>query len=497
MRALGARSAQIVQDYSLGMAALGLLAALLSLYPSLWLGRTIARFVAVGVNFNLLSPAGPWWLIPALLCIGTLIPVVVALWTICRAAQQPLWQGLALGRSDRTVAFADGFSGITAFLPLIPRLAVRSIARRPRKVLLSALILSLGLTFFCTALTLRASMLSTVESVRRTQRFDVAVALQSQEPIAELAAWMDEVPGIQRREWWSIEQGTLYQGAQRLSNPVSVIGVPNDTPSLRLDLTSGRWLDPKQPFGLVVNQTLARSVPGLKVGTPYELEVAGHSVAAVIVGVVQEFSPAKIYCSKELLEHVRNSRGRANALVLTLNDSSFEAQDRAAKAIQASAIGSARQFSAILRTREMEQVIVGHMNILSGLLLVIALISLLVGAMGLASAISISVVERYREIAVLKAIGGRGSAIVALFTTEALCIGLMGWSLSAGFASAISRRIVGILGSAVIGYEFTYRASLPGLLLALAVAMSVALLAALAPVRSAMKLTLREGLRSE
>jgi ABC-type antimicrobial peptide transport system permease subunit len=139
----------------------------------------------------------------------------------------------------------------------------------------------------------------------------------------------------------------------------------------------------------------------------------------------------------------------------------------------------------------------GHLDILSGLLLVIAIMSLWVGALGLASAISISVVERYREIAVLKAIGGRGSAIAALFITEALCTGLIGWALSVGIASIISRPIVSILGSAVIGYEFSYRPSLPGLLLALAVAMSVALLAALAPIRSAMSLTIREGLRSE
>jgi putative ABC transport system permease protein len=497
LRALGARSSQIVWDYSLGMAALGLTAGLLSLYPSLWLGRSIARFVAMGVNFNLLSPAGPGWMVPALLCVGTLVPVVVALWAICRAARQPLWQGLAFGRSGRVAAFADGFPGITAFLPLIPRLAVRSIARRPRKVLLSALILSLGLTFFCTALTLRASMLSTVESVRRTQRFDVLVRLRSEEPITELAAWMDGIPGVQRLEWWSVAEGTLYQRGLRVGNPVSVIGVPDYTPSLLLDLKSGRWLDPNQPAGIVVNQALIRAIPALKVGTAYRLQVAGRSVNTVIVGVVQEFNPAQIYYRKALLEKDPNAHDRANAVVITLNDSSLEAQDRAAKIIQAGATRPARQFSSILRTRMMEAVILGHLNILSGLLLVIAVISLVVGALGLASAISISVVERYREIAVLKAIGGRGSAVAGLFITEALCIGLIGWALTAGFASAVSHPIVGILGSAVIGYEFTYRPSVPGLLLALGVAITVAFLAALAPIRSAMRLTIREGLRSE
>jgi putative ABC transport system permease protein len=497
LRAIGARSSQIILDYSLGMAALGLTAGLLSLYPSLWFGRTIARFVAMGVNFNLLSPSGPWWMLPALLCVATLIPVVVASWAICRAARQPLWQGLARGRSGRTVALAHGFPGVTAFLPSIPRLAVRSIARRPRKVLLSALILSMGLTFFCAALTLRASMLSTVESVRRTLHFDVVVLLRSTEPINELAAWTDEIPGVRRLEWWSVAEGTLYQRGLRVGNPVSVIGVPDDTLSLHLDLRSGRWLDPHQPAGIVVNQALIRAIPSLRAGMPYQLQVAGRSVDTVIVGIVQEFNPAQIYCRKALLEQGADPHDRANAIVMTLNDSSLEAQDRAAKLIQASATRPARQFSAILRTRVMEAVILGHLNILSGLLLVIAVISLGVGALGLASAIGISVVERYREIAVLKAIGGRGSMIAALFATEALGIGLIGWALSVGFAAAISRPIVDILGSAVIGYEFTYRPSVPGLLLALVVAITVAFLAALAPIRSAMHLTIRAGLRSE
>ena len=119
-------------------------------------------------------------------------------------------------------------------------------------------------------------------------------------------------------------------------------------------------------------------------------------------GVIDEFNPGQIYCSKSFLDRLLNQEGRANAIVLTLDDGSFAAQRHAASKIQGSAIGPDRQISGMLLTRTLEMVILGHLDILTGLLMLIAVIALMVGAMGLASTISISVVERFREISILR-----------------------------------------------------------------------------------------------
>jgi putative ABC transport system permease protein len=109
----------------------------------------------------------------------------------------------------------------------------------------------------------------------------------------------------------------------------------------------------------------------------------------------------------------------------------------------------------------------------------------------------VSVVERFREIAVLKAIGGRGSTIAGLFATEAIVIALIGWAISVALTPLLSHPVVSALGSAVIGYKFEYRTSPMGVALALGVALAVALLAAILPIRAAMGLTIRNGLRAE
>jgi ABC-type antimicrobial peptide transport system permease subunit len=232
-------------------------------------------------------------------------------------------------------------------------------------------------------------------------------------------------------------------------------------------------------------------------GGAYTMVVDGHRVDVTVVGVIQEFNPGRIYFSKSLLDGLLNQEGRANAMVLSLDDGSFEAQRHVASKIQASAIGSDRQISGILLTRTLEMVILGHLDILTGLLMLIGVISLMVGAMGVASTISVSVVERFREIAVLKAIGGRGSTIAALFATEAVVIALIGWAISVALTPLLSHPVVSALGSAVIGYNFEYRTSPMGVALALGVAILVALLAAILPIRAAMRLTIRNGLHAE
>jgi len=261
LRALGARSGQIIQDYTLAMGALGSLAGTLSLYPSLWTGKTIARYLTMGLNFNLLSPSGPIWLTPLLLSIGIVIPISVAFSAIFRAAYRPVRQALARGDDGQAFPFADGFGALMTFLPLIPRLGVRSVARKPRKVLLSALILSLGLAFFVTALTIRASMLSTVDSVRRTKSFDVAVGLRAAEPVDRLTAWMAEIPEVRHGEYWSTAEVTLLQAGPRFNNPKPIIGIPNGTESIHPDVIAGHWIEPAFPAGIVVMAKIVRDGP--------------------------------------------------------------------------------------------------------------------------------------------------------------------------------------------------------------------------------------------
>lgn len=79
----------------------------------------------------------------------------------------------------------------------------------------------------------------------------------------------------------------------------------------------------------------------------------------------------------------------------------------------------------------------------------IASVSLLVGAIGIANIMIVSVTERTREIGIRKAVGAKNKDILTLFLLEAGTIGLLGGGIGLGLGSLLSKIIV----PAMVGVE--------------------------------------------
>ncbi|NJO12758.1 MAG: FtsX-like permease family protein [Gammaproteobacteria bacterium] len=186
----------------------------------------------------------------------------------------------------------------------------------------------------------------------------------------------------------------------------------------------------------------------------------------------------------------------ANLAFVDLQISSYANQTRAASALEANSLQTPWQAARILTTRLLEAIVENHVADIAQLILIVAFIALGVGATGVASSLSVSVVERQREIGVLKAIGGRSSTVAVLFASEAALIAALAWLVALLSAPLLSRGIADAFGAVIIQYPFEYRAAPWAATLAIALALAVALLSSVLPVRRAIRTTTHQALRA-
>jgi len=146
------------------------------------------------------------------------------------------------------------------------------------------------------------------------------------------------------------------------------------------------------------------------------------------------------------------------------------------------------------KAKTVNQLVNAEMNILNkirDMMFLITIVALLASALGVMTTMTTSVIERRKEIGLMKSVGAENKRIIALFISEATIIGIIGGIL--GY-------IVGIVLAQFIGYSVFGTSVNPRieiLPMAMGISIGVSLLASALPVRRAVKVEPAIVLRGE
>jgi len=135
--------------------------------------------------------------------------------------------------------------------------------------------------------------------------------------------------------------------------------------------------------------------------------------------------------------------------------------------------------------------------VLTGFLLFLALLTALVGSIGLTGTMSLNVMERTREIGILRAIGASDQMLMRIVLVEGSLIGILSWLLASAAAFPISSLMSNSISQALFGGNAQFGFTFTGFIIWLVVVVILSVLASVMPARSATHLTIREVLAYE
>ena len=126
------------------------------------------------------------------------------------------------------------------------------------------------------------------------------------------------------------------------------------------------------------------------------------------------------------------------------------------------------------------------LGILVTFLLIMALLTAVVGSIGLTGTMSMNVLERTREIGIMRSIGAVDQVIMRTVITEGVVIGMISWGIGAILSIPFSYLLSSSLSNAIFNLPIPVKFTLPkGYLIWLLVVLSLAALASILPARKA------------
>jgi putative ABC transport system permease protein len=130
------------------------------------------------------------------------------------------------------------------------------------------------------------------------------------------------------------------------------------------------------------------------------------------------------------------------------------------------------------------------LGLLTTMVIAVAGISLVVGGIGIANIMLVSVVERTREIGIRKALGATDSAVLSQFLAESIVISIVGGTIGIGLGILIT------FGSAT-AFKFPFVLSNNAIVISFVLSTGVGLVAGMIPARNAAQLDPITALRSD
>lgn len=430
MQTLGASPTLLRRPLLWLTALLGLVCAGVAVPAAIAVARPYAAMKAEMLNFPLDGIGVPDWSLLVQLGVSVLLPLVAAWLPVRRACAQPI--AATLRGADLPSAGSSADRAVRRFaLPGPLRLALAQVRRRGRRSLWTVLALALGGAVYLGAAQLGRGVRGAVDLQFASQLHDFQLRVAEAQPLQALEASALAVPGIAQAEAWLGWPVRLDEEPWSVERRFTVTGLPPGTPLLRARVLKGRWLAATDGRALVISRRLQQENPELVIGHRVRLRDRTASVREwQIVGVVDAGPALAVWAPRDTIAALGDGRSTVVRLRLERPLGSQIAQLETLRRVRETYEAAGWSPGESQRPDASRQVYEDHLLMVVQFLAAIGWVMLAVGALGLASTLGLGVLERTREIGVLRVLGAGRGPLQWLLHGESLVLSMLAFVLA-------------------------------------------------------------------
>lgn len=501
MKAIGAQQKQIVQLYLIMVGVYGILALLIALPVGMVLGYVFLKLVADFLNLDINSFYLPVSIFMVEVAAALIIPIVAAILPIAQSAKRSIRSAISdfqtqnkVNAVSRLLTNLQGFSR-----PLL--LSLRNVFRKTGRLFLTLGTLIVAGALFLSVINVRSAMYREMDRILSLYDFEISINLASSTSVENIKSRLVSIPQV------TMVEARNGVAAKRIKPDGSegaefhLSGLPPKTSFSHPTILKGRWLEQGGKDEIVLTSAYVRDNPDLAPGDDLKVEIDNKDYHFVVVGIISSSSDnggTKINFSDfSTVARIKDTPNMASSYLIKTNPDDAQTQTKISNEINEK---FKRSGITIAVTETKNDIITGaanQFNFMIFFLLAMAVMVAIVGGLGLAGTMSLNVMERTREIGIMRSIGANDRAIEKLVLIEGVMVGFISFLIAIPISVPLTFGFCYAIGNAFFGRTLVFTIVPLGWLIWFVIVFLISVVASYIPARRASRMSISETLSYE
>jgi putative ABC transport system permease protein len=504
MKLIGGLSRQVMGMYLILILAYGLISLILAVPLSAFAGYHLSNFIALNSGATLQGVRLIPLAVIAQTFVAFLIPLAAGFFPVQNGAKISVQRAISNIRPSDVSISGGILKRMTKWLSQVSRpflVSFQNTFRKKGRLLLTIFTLTIAGSVFMSVFNIRGSLGLVVEQLLEHFMGDVTLEFHQAYRVEEIQNELLSIPGVSGVEGWTGTSAELWDTDRNVVTKLPISAPPQDTQLVNLDLSEGRWLLLDEERAIVISDTVRAFYPDLETGDQVIVKLPGrHEEPWTVVGIfpfVSLLGDPIGYTNFDFLAKQNFSPNKsASYRVVTTAENAAE-QELIIKNIEQYLDNQNYHVLTLKSSAAIRSMVSSAIGILIGFLLIMAILIAIVGSLGLAGTMSMNVLERTREIGIMRTIGASDAMIMKSVISEGLIIGLITWGLSIVGSFPISSLLATAIGKTLLETDMPLDFSPIGIMIWLVLVIVLSVVASVAPAQSAARLTINEVLAYE